>query len=324
LTEEWHSYLLTFGLGAVFELAALSDNPSSALFTKASEKGWTNWTPPPHGGSRKVFLKEAVARVYEEKSNASFANSPDQKAMREQHKERILAHKSEIRRRKATGDTRQITMSMERPMSEWENVFQALTHSSRPVAPSRPPFAPGQSTLLPPTPPMSHSGGDSRPSSRGTTKPASSQNHIHPALRSSRQTSASTTPTQQSHSHIHPAFRNDTSAFHETSSNVHPALRNTPSHTPNSSYSSSVNNYHSHGHRREPSVPFVQQPVSGQHPLQREILHSDLAENTADKAIFRIVEMGFTADQARHALKVTDMGDGLRIDRAVELLLRSL
>lgn len=48
----------------------------------------------------------------------------------------------------------------------------------------------------------------------------------------------------------------------------------------------------------------------------------DASENSADKAIFRIVEMGFTPEQARRALRMTDMGDGLRVDRAVELLLR--
>jgi hypothetical protein len=43
--------------------------------------------------------------------------------------------------------------------------------------------------------------------------------------------------------------------------------------------------------------------------------------NTAEKAIYRIVAMGFTAEDAREALRRTDRGDGLRIDRAVELLL---
>lgn len=63
-------------------------------------------------------------------------------------------------------------------------------------------------------------------------------------------------------------------------------------------------------------------PVFAQHPLQREIYATDAAENSADKAIFRIVEMGFTADQARRALRQTDLGDGLSIDRAVNMLLR--
>ncbi|KAF2199370.1 hypothetical protein GQ43DRAFT_420442 [Delitschia confertaspora ATCC 74209] len=65
-----------------------------------------------------------------------------------------------------------------------------------------------------------------------------------------------------------------------------------------------------------------EQPAFQQHPLQRNIYSSNVAENTADKAVYRIVEMGFTPDQARHALRVTDSGDGLRVDRAVEMLLR--
>ncbi len=44
--------------------------------------------------------------------------------------------------------------------------------------------------------------------------------------------------------------------------------------------------------------------------------------NSADRAIFRIVEMGFSQEDAKGALKLTDMGDGLRVDLAVELLLR--
>jgi len=59
-----------------------------------------------------------------------------------------------------------------------------------------------------------------------------------------------------------------------------------------------------------------------QHPLQAALQDSDPSMHSADKAILRIMEMGFTADQARGALKLTDMGDGLRVDRAVEFLLR--
>lgn len=43
-----------------------------------------------------------------------------------------------------------------------------------------------------------------------------------------------------------------------------------------------------------------------------------------DRAVYRIVDMGFTPEQARQALRRTDLGDGLRVDRAVELLLREL
>jgi hypothetical protein len=49
----------------------------------------------------------------------------------------------------------------------------------------------------------------------------------------------------------------------------------------------------------------------------------DPSQNSAEKAVFRIVEMGFTPEEAKGALKITDMGDGLRVDRAVEYLMRS-
>lgn len=46
------------------------------------------------------------------------------------------------------------------------------------------------------------------------------------------------------------------------------------------------------------------------------------AEDSSDMAVKRIVSMGFTPAQAKEALRLTDMGDGLRLDRAVEVLLR--
>lgn len=86
-------------------------------------------------------------------------------------------------------------------------------------------------------------------------------------------------------------------------------------------------------HMRNQSLPSVTEsiapsnrsedhPVFQQHQLQHSIFSTDAAENTAEKAVYRIVEMGFTPEQARQALRMTDLGDGLRVDRAVELLLR--
>jgi hypothetical protein len=84
---------------------------------------------------------------------------------------------------------------------------------------------------------------------------------------------------------------------------------------------------------REPSVRdlrehrlsgyYSESPAFQQHPIH-SIHNTDNAENTAEKAIYRIVEMGFTPEQARQALKQTDQGDGLSVDRAIELLLRSM
>jgi hypothetical protein len=59
-----------------------------------------------------------------------------------------------------------------------------------------------------------------------------------------------------------------------------------------------------------------------QHPLQIAIESSDSSMCSPEKAIFRIVEMGFTAEDAKAALKLTDTGVGLRVDRAIEYLLR--
>ncbi len=46
-----------------------------------------------------------------------------------------------------------------------------------------------------------------------------------------------------------------------------------------------------------------------------------IAEDTSDRALKRIVAMGFPAAAARDALRTTDTGDGLRVDRAVDVLL---
>jgi hypothetical protein len=48
-----------------------------------------------------------------------------------------------------------------------------------------------------------------------------------------------------------------------------------------------------------------------------------IAESTVELAVKKITEMGFTQAQATHALRMTDMGDGLRVDRAVDMLLRN-
>jgi hypothetical protein len=74
-------------------------------------------------------------------------------------------------------------------------------------------------------------------------------------------------------------------------------------------------------HRASNESTQPEHPAFKQHPTQRDIYASAAYENTAEKAIYRIVDMGFTAEQAREALKMTDLGDGLRVDRAVELLL---
>lgn len=49
-----------------------------------------------------------------------------------------------------------------------------------------------------------------------------------------------------------------------------------------------------------------------------------VAEDTSERAVTRILDMGFTYEDAIEALRLTDMGDGLRVDRAVDLLLKRI
>jgi UBA/TS-N domain len=75
-----------------------------------------------------------------------------------------------------------------------------------------------------------------------------------------------------------------------------------------------------------PPRPVARPSASFQHPFQAQIMSPLDADQsagmyTSERAIFRIVEMGFTVDDAKTALRSTDRGDGLRVDRAVEWLL---
>jgi hypothetical protein len=103
----------------------------------------------------------------------------------------------------------------------------------------------------------------------------------------------------------------------------HPAFRSQRPHVKKESDISLSSRGSSDSGRSDRSGGLVgtHHPVFQQHPAQADIFDSPAHENTAEKAIYRIVEMGFTADEAREALRKTDLGDGLRVDRAVEMLL---
>lgn len=57
-------------------------------------------------------------------------------------------------------------------------------------------------------------------------------------------------------------------------------------------------------------------------PPSQQLYGSGEAYDTSTRAIGRLVDMGFLPSEVREALKVTDPGDGLRLDRAVEYLLQ--
>ena len=49
-----------------------------------------------------------------------------------------------------------------------------------------------------------------------------------------------------------------------------------------------------------------------------------MADDTAGLAVAKIVDMGFSVEQAREALRITDMGNGLRVDPAVDWVMRQV
>ena len=75
---------------------------------------------------------------------------------------------------------------------------------------------------------------------------------------------------------------------------------------------------HSQHHRRKIS-PIIEDKVETFNRMSAVGV-----QDTSEVAIKRITEMGFTRAEAQQALRETDMGDGLRIDRAVEMLLKRL
>ena len=99
----------------------------------------------------------------------------------------------------------------------------------------------------------------------------------------------------------------------------HPAFRTQRPHAARKETDISLSSPGSSDSERSASI--AHRPAFQQHPVQADIFDSPAHENTADKAIWRIVEMGFTSEEAKEALRMTDAGDGLRVDRAVELLL---
>jgi hypothetical protein len=68
--------------------------------------------------------------------------------------------------------------------------------------------------------------------------------------------------------------------------------------------------------------PIIEDRVETFNRMSLQNYGGGVAEDTSAVAVQKIVDMGFSAAQAAEALKVTDMGDGLRVDRAVDLLLR--
>jgi hypothetical protein len=311
-------------------------------FKVAAQQGWTNWSPPAFGGSRRNFLKEAASRVYEDKIAHTYATTSTHDIQRHMSKQRIQKHITELRHRKTNGPSMpMIRMSQERPMSEWSTVIGNLTrprverlHSSESDIVSHVPtlrsaLAQELTTSIAELPAEITTSIAELPAAatppRRTTRSSSPRRIVAEPLLPTPP--PSTVPSIRDRNSIamsmpsieeHPAYRRDDDSIPAVPSLTnHPVFRHrnpvtAPLHSPRMQQQ--------YTHARQASNDSTHSAFQ-QHPTQHGILASPAHENTAQKAIYRIVEMGFTPEQAREALRMTDLGDGLRVDRAVELLL---
>ncbi|OQO02279.1 hypothetical protein B0A48_11833 [Cryoendolithus antarcticus] len=145
-------------------------------------------------------------------------------------------------------------------------------------------------------------------------------------IRLARQTSTKrrpSAPLQRTPSIRTPRTRQNFS-LPSTRSGVHPAYRGLPTHVEEPAQPLPFYSPNSYGHHRTLS-PLIHSRVV---TYERESMTSSAtfggeAEDTADKAIERLMGMGFGVREVRDALRRTDMGDGLRVDRAIEVLIRN-
>ena len=243
--EEWVAYLLTLGPAVILEMAEFATDASSAGFALARVNGWTQWSSAQSGGSRTTFLKEPLARLYEERVTAAALRlqNPRDQERKEMSRKRVANLAAEIKLARQASSYKRlplIDMSMERPMSAM-----------------------------------------------------------------SRRTSVTSTCS----------FRSQSSIMNSRVSS--PVQRRTlnfsvprPRSPPSNLWSP----------RR--ISPIIEDRVETFNRMSLQNFAMGVAEDTSELAVKRIMDMGFAYDQAIDALRLTDMGDGLRVDRAVDLLLR--
>ncbi|ENI10956.1 hypothetical protein COCC4DRAFT_67863 [Bipolaris maydis ATCC 48331] len=387
MLDEWCYYLMTFGPAAVLKLTGPYHPSDPKGFTIAAENGWINWKPPTPGNTRRKFLREAASRIYEDKIANTYAKISTRDVQREQSKMRIQKHINELHQRKISGETGpMISMSQERPMSDWDTVLRNLT---RPPIPKQGPIGdiithvPGLKSsvslpnegcfiselpatrtpsptqrivarpLLPTPAPSTIAALDQH--SVVSCLPCNEENIVSPQWRTAARpllpspsistcqsnrdlytldaiSSIGSPPRRMIAEPLLPTPSTTTASNTRdwqaggTGISMPPILEDAPSHHPLSPIQARPNHpvFHQRKESRDSDLSSSASPRSAifqQHERQHSIYSSASHEHTAEKAIYRIVEMGFTPEQAREALRMTDLGTGLRVDCAVELLL---
>ncbi|KAI2689294.1 hypothetical protein DTO012A9_2383 [Penicillium roqueforti] len=140
--EEWTSYILTLGLGAVLALSSVCQSDTTFVkFSVAQSIGLTKWETLETETSRSSFLKEAISRAYEiQERDSSPAKPPTSHYLSpaRQSRERQTAFAKELRNRRARGleePEGRFSFSTERPMSKYSAILRNLDGTDEPVPP---------------------------------------------------------------------------------------------------------------------------------------------------------------------------------------------
>lgn len=305
--EEWLAYILTLGLPTVLQLAHLSPDLSDAGFALASARGWTTWSPLPT--SRTTFLKEPVARLYETRYAAAALAAQDPRLLqkREMSRRRVANLAAEIKLARcgsAYARLPLIAMGDERPMSMLSRTGSRSTVSSFAPASDSAASTGGaviarghvqQEDHLPRPHPFAHIPYPDAAAAAMVAAPL-------PMPLSQRPPTPYRSPRK-----VSPIIEDRVTTFNRLSDpNLLERYRAHQASAPNTSVPTAFNDHIHPALRTREAVA----SLGGE------------AMDTAERAVRRITEMGWSERQAREALRVTDMGDGLRVDRAVEVLLR--
>lgn len=315
------------------ELAEPCRQSDNSVFEIAAAEGWISWKPLSFGGTRRNFLKEAASRVYEDKIARTYAEISTRDLQRQQSKQRMQKHINEIRRRKSDEQPKQVVrMSQERPMSVWSTVMNHLTRPHPPLPTnniiSHIPFL--RSALaneviipsaaeLPATETESPAGRTVAQPLLPTPPPSTVPSH------GDRQSIATSMPSIEEHpANPRPETIHEVSSFasHSTFRNgtalpPSPPLPRSFLHLQESVRPISGSSIYSRNTNGSP----IDLPVYQQYQPLTHVHDVEAYESSMYQAIYRIVEMGFTAPQAQEALRATSQGAAIKIDRAIELLL---
>ncbi|KAI9688197.1 MAG: hypothetical protein M1822_001703 [Bathelium mastoideum] len=345
MLEEWLRHVMSLGLDAVLGVASLAAEPGLDAFELAHEHGWTKWSPPvtaeKGSSTRSTFLKDAISRVYEERVAVAqaAAASPVKAVYRKMSQDRVAGFRDEIRTEKARPTYSRLPPSDERPMSDWQGASSELGFG--------PPVPPVQDWPQPLAQQHAHhpaatngadSGGRDRFGSVATT--GTNDTHVSPPHAAGVGPSATSPQPLPATVFGHGGPFGSASPPHYHHHKQHarsPAPTGlgitSPSGAPriNSAIPSSPlelllppETYGGHAGAGAGRSPMAT-PGAREVPA---VLQLDLGKvveepmGTAERAVQKIREMGFAEEDAKRALRMTDIGDGLRVDRALELLLR--